>query len=127
MKNAPINLPPLPDWPIAKQFKSPQEVVNRLEFAKREESTLVAACWIAAHWLKSADAAVLADRAAASAEPTKRLTAEAIIQAVARGWCHPKNSHKTMDADLAEAIAAEIFNLNAAAPSPSVKEQGNEP
>jgi hypothetical protein len=68
MKDAPINLlPPLPDWPIAKQFKSPQEVVDRLEFAKREESTLVAACWIAAHWLKSADAAILADRAAAPA------------------------------------------------------------
>ena len=62
-----------------------------------------------------ARAAVLADRA----EREERLTPEAIIQAVTRGWCHPKNSHKQMDADLAEAIAAEVFNLNAAAPSPA--------
>lgn len=31
--------------------------------------------------------------------------------AVARGWCHPKNSHKEMDADLAEAIVSEIVKL----------------
>ena len=34
---------------------------------------------------------------------------EQITQAVARGWCHPKNAHKEMDADLAEAIADEVF------------------
>lgn len=33
---------------------------------------------------------------------------EWIVQAVARGWCSPENSHKVMDADLAFAIAAEV-------------------
>lgn len=33
---------------------------------------------------------------------------EQITQAVARGWCHPKNAHKEMDADLALAIVAEV-------------------
>ena len=28
-------------------------------------------------------------------------------EAVARGWCHPKNENKEMDVDLAEAIALE--------------------
>jgi hypothetical protein len=31
-----------------------------------------------------------------------------VRQAVARGWRDPRNSHKEMDADLAEAIAAEV-------------------
>lgn len=33
-----------------------------------------------------------------------------IRQAVARGWCHPKNKHKEMDVDLAEAISYEVLN-----------------
>lgn len=33
---------------------------------------------------------------------------DAILQAVARGWCSPKNSHKAMDPDLAKAIAREV-------------------
>ena len=33
---------------------------------------------------------------------------DVIRQAVARGWCHPKNASKEMDADLAEAIIAEV-------------------
>lgn len=32
-----------------------------------------------------------------------------VLEAVARGWCSPKNEHKQMDSDLAEAIALEIF------------------
>ena len=36
---------------------------------------------------------------------------EQIRGAVARGWCHPKNSSKEMDVDLAEAIAQEIIKL----------------
>lgn len=36
---------------------------------------------------------------------------EGLRGAVARGWCHPKNSHKEMDADLAEAIVGEIIKL----------------
>lgn len=31
--------------------------------------------------------------------------------AVARGWCHAKNSHKAMDADLAAAIVDELMQL----------------
>ncbi len=29
--------------------------------------------------------------------------------AIARGWCHPKNSHKPMDCDLADAIFQELI------------------
>jgi hypothetical protein len=36
---------------------------------------------------------------------------EAICEAVARGWCTPKNEQKEMDADLAEAIAIEVYTL----------------
>jgi hypothetical protein len=32
-----------------------------------------------------------------------------VLQAVARGWCSPKNSDKVMDVDLAEAIAIEVY------------------
>lgn len=38
-------------------------------------------------------------------------TATQILQAVARGWCHPQTSHKEMDPDLAIAIAAEVNEL----------------
>ena len=31
-----------------------------------------------------------------------------VREAVARGWCHPKNASKEMDCDLAEAIAEEV-------------------
>ncbi len=31
--------------------------------------------------------------------------------AVARGWCHSKNSAKVMDTDLAEAISEEVHRL----------------
>jgi hypothetical protein len=31
-----------------------------------------------------------------------------IREAVARGWCHPENAHKEMDADLANAIVKEV-------------------
>lgn len=36
---------------------------------------------------------------------------EAIHGAVARGWCHEKNTAKEMDSDLAIAISAEIAKL----------------
>jgi len=38
----------------------------------------------------------------------KILTHEEIIGAIAKGWCSEKNSSKTMDSDLAMAIADEI-------------------
>ena len=47
--------------------------------------------------------------------PPKResnwITDEEILGAVARGWCHPDNSGKTMDEALAVAIAHEIRSL----------------
>ena len=33
---------------------------------------------------------------------------EALLGAIARGWCSGKNSHKTMDSDLALAIFDEV-------------------
>ena len=41
---------------------------------------------------------------------------EQVIQAVARGWCHPDNSDKVMDVDLAKAIAAEVVKSFSPAP-----------
>jgi hypothetical protein len=38
----------------------------------------------------------------------KTLTDKEILGAIARGWCSEKNSSKTMDSDLAMAIADEI-------------------
>ncbi len=37
---------------------------------------------------------------------------DAICGAVARGWCTSKNEAKQMDADLAEAIAIEVYTLS---------------
>jgi hypothetical protein len=34
---------------------------------------------------------------------------EQVRQAVARGWCDPRNAHKVMDVDLAEAIVEEVI------------------
>lgn len=57
----------------------------------------------------SASAKLLVDRGrAAVAEP---LTDAQISGAVARGWCHPRNKFKLVDADLALAIAAEVSAL----------------
>lgn len=33
-------------------------------------------------------------------------------QAIARGWCSPLNSHKDLDADLANAITEEVLRIN---------------
>lgn len=41
---------------------------------------------------------------------------EQVRGAVARGWCHPKNGHKEMDADLANAIVEQVMQLAALAP-----------
>ena len=47
---------------------------------------------------------------------------EQVMQAVARGWCHPDNGHKVMDVDLAKAIAAEVVgSFSPAPPSNSVR------
>jgi hypothetical protein len=48
---------------------------------------------------------------AALAEPAKELPTSEILGAIARGWCHPRNQHKVMDADLADAIGDEIGRL----------------
>ena len=41
----------------------------------------------------------------------KKITVEEVRGAVARGWCHPKNGHKEMDADLANAIVEQVAEL----------------
>lgn len=38
----------------------------------------------------------------------KPMSEEEIKGAIARGWCHDKNTHKTMDSDLVIAIANEV-------------------
>lgn len=54
--------------------------------------------------------AALQAQPAAPSEP-------ALLGAIARGWCHPKNSGKEVDADLAAAIASEILAINPAQPA----------
>ena len=36
---------------------------------------------------------------------------EEVMQAVARGWCHPENENKTMDVNLVLAITDEILAI----------------
>jgi hypothetical protein len=45
---------------------------------------------------------------------------EQVRQAVARGWCDPRNSHKQMDVDLADAISAEV--VKSFSPAPDLRE-----
>ena len=49
------------------------------------------------------------------AQPAEVSDAE-LLGAIARGWCHPKNSGKEVDADLAAAIAEEIHAILALRP-----------
>ena len=42
---------------------------------------------------------------------SQRPSAEDLLGAVARGWCHEKNANKVIDPDLAIAIAAEVSAL----------------
>jgi hypothetical protein len=42
----------------------------------------------------------------------------ALLQAVARGWCHDKNRHKEMDPDLARAIVDEVSKVLEVVESP---------
>jgi len=51
------------------------------------------------------------DAAEKAAQSAKAPTASDILGAIARAWCHPKNSGKTLDPDLAFAIGAEINAL----------------
>ena len=44
-------------------------------------------------------------------EPGRSLSMADIAGAVARGWCHKVNENKTMDPDLAHAIADEIVRI----------------
>ena len=50
-------------------------------------------------------------RAEITLENGKAMTCDDIVGAVARGWCSKKNSHKTMDSDLAWAITDEVLKL----------------
>lgn len=38
-------------------------------------------------------------------------TMQEVRGAVARGWCSPENTHKVMDADLADAISREVWDM----------------
>jgi len=51
--------------------------------------------------------------AAPAAQPAQQepVAWEDLLGAIARGWGHPKNAHKTMDVELAVAIAKEIQDL----------------
>jgi hypothetical protein len=51
---------------------------------------------------------------------TKPELPEYIVGAVARGWCTPENSHKTMDSDLAYAIVREVVSAIALASKEAV-------
>ena len=46
----------------------------------------------------------------------KPVALESILGAIARGWCYEENANKTMDKDLAEAIAKEVYALVYTAP-----------
>jgi hypothetical protein len=43
--------------------------------------------------------------------PPSNIDRNAVLQAIARGFCYPATSRKTMDVELAEAIADEVMNL----------------
>lgn len=49
------------------------------------------------------------------------VTREDVLQAVARGWCAERNANKTMDVDLATAIAEEVLALRHFARAPGGK------
>lgn len=44
-------------------------------------------------------------------EQRPKISEEEIYGAIARAWCHDKNSHKVMDTDLAFAAGEEIIKL----------------
>ena len=43
-----------------------------------------------------------------------------VLEAVARGWCHPANAKKEMDSDLAKAISEEVLKMLTSTPEPVV-------
>jgi hypothetical protein len=65
---------------------------------------------------RSGDGAYLLEREALrqaieQAEKQEPVAWESILGAVARGWCYEENANKTMDSDLAVAIAKEVQAL----------------
>lgn len=66
-----------------------------------------------ANMLKDIESAIEANRAAAQAA---EVSEPALLGTIARGWCHPKNSGKEVDADLAEAIVEEVRAILALRP-----------
>jgi hypothetical protein len=49
--------------------------------------------------------------AALTQEQDEPVTWESVLGAVARGWCYEENANKTMDSELAVAIAKEVHAL----------------
>ncbi len=58
---------------------------------------------------------------------TQDNTREALLQAIARGWCHPGCTDIEMDVRLAEAIADEVGSLVAALTPPSPAQSPGQP
>lgn len=81
-------------------------------------STSLDYCPHGIHW-DNACGACIPPRGTRCAQPASPPSAEAtvnenrareiIVGAVARGWCHPKNSSKTVDTDLGYAIVDEVI------------------
>lgn len=59
----------------------------------------------------------LAKDAQPERQPVSEAHREAVLGAVARGWCHPENANKEMDATLAIAIADEVLAINRSEPT----------
>ena len=49
-----------------------------------------------------------------------------VLEAVARGWCSEKNSHKEMDVDLGEAITDEVVAALKAEPQSASTNTGSQ-
>jgi len=65
------------------------------------------------------DYRVIFDDTPPAAQPAQQepVAWEDLLGAIARGWGHPKNAHKTMDVELAVAIAKEIQDLYTTPPA----------
>jgi len=70
------------------------------------------------------DDCVVTKMVAAKQEQGEPITWESVLGAVARGWCYEENANKTMDSELAVAIAKEVHALYT---TPQPKQEQGEP
>jgi hypothetical protein len=88
----------IPDEPI---------YTGTLEQAKPQQENfdkLAALGW------QAVECSICGSHAMAYPQPLKPLSDADLLGAIARGWCHDENARKTMDSDLALAIAEEVKN-----------------